>query len=240
MTASTRPGIDVRRRSASRRAARPCPPGGPGGASPPRERASTSSEAATSASCRSPIGVVPAWLAAPTIVARKREMATMPSTTPIGTPLAVQRAALLDVKLEVRVEPRRAEAPRRSGPDRRRCAGRRRLRRSPFHTWSISPAISWPATAREPLRPFGKVPPSSCAQTTTSTGWRVATPARRDGARHLDGGERPQGAVEVAAVRDRVDVRADQDRTSTGWSSRRARRRCCRPGRCGARVRRRA
>ena len=46
-------------------------------------------------------------------------------------------------------------------------------RRRPFHTWSISPATSWPTTARDPLRPFGKVPPSSCAQTTTSTGWRV-------------------------------------------------------------------
>ena len=54
--------------------------------------------------------------------------------------------------------------------------------------------------------------PSSCAQITISSGWRVRSAG---GVERFDGAERakrPEVAVEVPAVRHRVDVRAEEDR----------------------------
>ena len=73
--------------------------------------------------------------------------------------------------------------------------------------------------------------PSSYAQTTTSSGWRVRV-STSCSVQDADRRERPEIAVEVAAARDRIDVRAEEDRRERRARCRRASRRCCRPDRC--------
>ena len=61
-------------------------------------------------------------------------------------------------------------------------------------------------------RPRPKATPSSADQTTISSGWRVRTFAAASASMHAQRRERSQIAVEVAAVRHRIDVRTEEDR----------------------------
>ena len=97
-------GNDVRRVRRRPRAGRRCRPAGPARAVTASRTATVSCAAASSASCRSAIGVVPAWLAKPVTTAlvaldRRRCLRRRRSATPV----ALERAALLDVQLEIAV-----------------------------------------------------------------------------------------------------------------------------------------
>ncbi len=102
----------------------------------------------------------------------------------------------------------------------------------------MSAGLMSPATMRLPARPRPKATPSSADHTTISSGCRVRTCAAIERLDHRQRGQRAQIAVEVAAARHRVDVGSEQDRRRRGVRAGAGGRRCCRPRRCAARVRR--
>ena len=127
----------------------------------------------------------------------------------------LEHRALLDVQLEIRGRVRRAAcAPRARGRGRRRArrahrAARSRRRRGAARSSSWS-SIE-PAAADEPKSERPKRAPSSSAQLTSRT-VSGGVALLGDPPQHLDAGQDVEAAVEPAAVRDRVDVPADQQR----------------------------
>ena len=193
--------------------------------------ASTNRAAASSASCRSAIGVVPACEATPSNVTSQYRMPTIPSTMPMSHRTALQHAALLDVQLEVR----RAAAGREHGIG--QPIGSPPSRRMP------SPNVN-PLTGR--ACQLGGVQPAGDRLAADEPAFlvleiddleRMAKRASPLGERprDLERGEHAQRAVVAAAVGHRVGVRPDDDRRRARGSRPSSRRTCCRRRRRGRR-----
>ena len=123
--------------------------------------------------------------------------------------LGVEVPALLDVQLDDRRRSRHGRAAPLASRDR---SPPMKAIPSPIVLPLLvislrSAALTSPTNARLPT-----VPPSSFWKMTTSSGCRVVTLLLGQRLRHLDGAERADGTVEVSALGDRVDVRAEGDR----------------------------
>jgi hypothetical protein len=125
-----------------------------------------------------------------------------------GRALGFEHAALLDVQLEVAGDvagERRTSSSRSGSPPTNAMPSFTVLPEAV--TCASSDASNWPLTARLP-----KSPPSSLAQTATSMGWRSVMPRSRSVRATSIDGEHADVAVEVAALRHRVHVRAEDER----------------------------
>ena len=125
--------------------------------------------------------------------------------------LAIETAPLLDVEFEIAVmralRSHRLEDTIRS-PLILRMASARTI---PFQDRDRS-AWTSPATTRLPARTLPNATPSSLAQMTISSGWARLDSGGRERLQHTDGGKRAEVSIEVASVRHRVDMRAEQNR----------------------------
>ena len=176
---------------------------------------SASLAAPASASRRWSIGVEPAWAAWPRQVIARALDAERAEDDAERQVHRLEHRPLLDVQLEVgaRALELRPRVERAVEVDAVRARARRAAR--PRRDRSASRSSSWsriePPAADEPKSERPKRAPSSSAQLTSRTG-TGGVPSLGDPAQDLDARQHVQAAVEPAAVRDRVDVAADQQR----------------------------